>query len=282
MTTTMTPRNLPGGSSDSPRFAEDILADQGGVIRKRGAVSIVQDSSNGYSQMRQHFGQHTHRPSPSDGAYPDSLWMVGMGAETDGYGSLDSGGGTYINLDRSREGVYVTQSWWWHIMAPQDGAVGVVQFHEDSEGWRSVRRNYFSVELNLGTKELRLRPDGTDMTSPNGNAGVQRLVATDVPVPGWNDNKFDSTYTSLTTYIGPSTATGEAFGHYVAFQIGSTVYDLRGAGGGSAAYPPSQVSQPGSSFSGGRNPGISYTTPLPGVWGGIGVHRMVETIGDTV
>ena len=82
-------------------------------------------------------------------------------------------------------------------------------------------------------------------------------------------------------YIGPSAATGTAFGHYHSFQIGSQVIDLRGKGG-SAAYGTSAVAQPGSGFAGGKNPGVGVTTPLAGVGGGATIFQVIETTGDSI
>lgn len=281
MSPILTTLDMPGGGSSSTRIAEDVLADQGGVVRKRGTVSIHQHMGNGFDLARQHMDQNTHRPAPSIGDYPAGLWLTGTGAETDGYGSLDSGSGTYFNMDRAREDIYVTQSWWWAPMGPA-GAIDKLTFYQDTEGWRNSRRSYFAVELNLLTRELRIRPDGPNVSVAGGNAGVSLLVATDVPVPEWNDNKFDNTYCSLTTWVGKSSSSGTDFGRYVSFQIGSTVYDLRGAGGGSAAYTLSSISQPGSGFAGGRNPGLGVSTPTPGVSGGVCLFRFVETFGDSI
>lgn len=274
MTTWMQQPNPYGGGGSSGGttvVAEDILTSEGGVISKRGPISLIQNYENGYSIMRQHFGSGTHRPAQSLGSYPRALWMTGVGAEADGYGTLDSGGGTYLNLDRGREGVWQTQSWWWAPMGPK-GALGTITFYVDTEGWGNTLRSYFAVEVDLQNRTLKIRPN---------NGGVQQVVATDVPVPEWNDNKFDRTYTSMTTFIGPSAATGTGFGRYGAFQIGSKVYDLRGVGG-NANYPVSGIAQPGSGFAGGRNPGIGYTTPLPGICGGVAVFDFLETQGDTV
>lgn len=269
MTTTLIPLGG-GGASGSVTVAEDILANEGGVIRKRGALSIHQTFENGFGLIRQHHDQYSPRPAPSLGAYPRGLWVQGVGAESDGYGSADAGGGVYINLDRAREGVYVTQSWWWGIKSQTKDSIGTVTFYQDTEGWGSLLRSYYMARVNLATGAVEVE----------GNNGVITLADT-APVPGWNDNKYDRTYTSLTTFIGKSTDTGNLFGHYAAFQIGSKVFDLRGIGG-YAKHDPSPIAQPGSSFSGGRNPGMAYTTPVAGLSGGIVIYEMLETIGDSI
>jgi len=251
--------------------AFDVYAPEGGVLTKRGPVSVHQHPGNGFSLVRQHFGSGDHRPAPSEFAYPRGLVTSGIGAASDGYGSADSGASVIMNLDRAREGVYVTQSWWWGIKAKQPGAVGVMTFGQDTEGWGSLSRSYFRVEVDLATGAMRILGDDETWIT----------LAVTVPVPGWNDNKYDRTYSSLTTWIGPSTATGTMFGHYVCFQQGAQVIDLRGAGGGSADFPPQTVLT-GSSFSGGRNPFFTVTTPLPNNPGGIVLYEMVETIGDSI
>lgn len=268
VTTALIP--LGGGSSDFV-VAEDVLAGAGGVIRKRGTLALRQNVENGFPLMRQHVNHiGGNRPAPSIGDYPQGLWLQAIGQELDGYGSMDSGTGTYLNLGRDCEGVYVTMSWWWALKAQSAADVGEITFYCDTEGWGSLRRSYFAAKLVLATGKLSIQND----------AGVYVEVAT-VPVPGWNDNKYDRHYTSFTVFIGPSTATGTAFGQYGAFQIGSTVVDLRNKGGGSANYP-TQLELTGSSFSGGRNPGIGVSTPNPGRRGGIVVYDFLETIGDVL
>ena len=232
MVTSLIP--LGGGRGSEVVVAEDILAKDGGVIVKRGALSVHETFENGYGLIRQHHNGYSPRPAPSLGAYPRGLWVQGVGKEADNYGSDDSGGGVYINLDRAHEGAYHTQSWWWGIKSQTPDSTGTVTFYQDTEGWGSLLRSFFTVRVTLATGVVEVQ----------GNNGFITLPDT-APLPGWNDNKYDRTYCSLTTFIGKSTDTGTLFGRYTAFQIGSKVFDLR-ATGGYAKYDPSPI------FSAGR------------------------------
>lgn len=267
---------LTGGdtaTSTGTVIADDILASEGGVIVKRGPVAVHQTAQNGFDLFRQHHDGSNPRPPLSVGGYPHGLWVQAVGAESDGYGSSDAGGGTYANLGRDREGVYVTDSYWLAVKATNAGAMPELRLYRDTEGWGSLRRSYFMVRIDFVTGEVQIRPD----------AGGWVTVATLGPsyFGAWNDNKYDRHYVALTTWRGHSTSTGTDFGHYVALQIGGRVFDLRGIGG-SAAYDPSPIAQPGSVFSGGDNPGLSIVTPTAGVAGGVVLFEFVRTIGDSI
>lgn len=282
MTTTIWTPVATGGGGASARetvIAEDILAVEGGVIQKRGILALRQNVDNGFPIMRQHVGgTGGHRPAPSIGDYPQGLWLTGTGTDTDGYGAMDSGTGTYLNLGRDREGVWVTQSWWFGIKAPTPADVGAITLYMDTEAWGATQRSYFAAQVNMQTGQLLIRPNGSG--DPLQSAGIN-LNAGTVGVPGWNDNKYDRHYCSLTTFIGKSSATGLEFGRYGAFQMGGKVIDLRSLGGW-ANYPPSGIAQEGSSFSGGMNPGFGVTSPTAGKSNGVVIYDFALTIGDTL
>ena len=241
------------------------------VLRKLGKVATVQNLSNGFNLMRQHHDHYTNRPAPSlSRGYPSGLWEQSVGAELDGYGAGDSGGGSYINLSRNVEGAIYTQHWMMAIKTPRDGGVGKITLYKDTEGLGSLLRSYFAVEVNLATGEVKIRNDTQGYT----------VVGT-VQLPGWNDQKYNFFYWNLSTYLGHSDQTGEQFGSYIQTQFVDQVIDLRNKGGGSANYP-TQLALTGSSFGGGCNSGNSYDTPLPGVSGGLVIQDYCETIGDEI
>lgn len=266
-----------------PAAAEDILSKDGGIIKRRGPVTNVQNVANGFYGFRQHMnGQGGCRPAPSIGGYPRGLLIGGIGQETGGYGSQNSGGGTYINMDRARESAWVTDSFNFALFAQSgaDNPIGDIKIYCDTQAWDDARRSYFEVKLDLAAKTISIM----------GSDGLYKLVDGNAHLPGFNQNKFNRTYCSFTYWPGPTGSSQIDFGKYGAFQIGGKTYDLRGLGAGSASYAPQVGSGAGwafgsealESFAGGRNPGFSVATPVAGKWAGIVLYDWQETIGDTL
>ncbi|MBF4549226.1 hypothetical protein [Pseudoclavibacter sp. VKM Ac-2888] len=264
----------PLGGGGTTRIPEDILAEDGGVLVRRGRLLFQYDHTTGFPLVRQHYENVWPRNPLSIGGYPKGLIVTGRGAAADGYGSRNSGAAMYLNHDRFQEGTWFTLSGRFSLMGETAGAVAGFGAHMDMQAWDDTRRAYPKVHFDDTRRQWEIQT----------NQGTYVDVPGATYFPGFNEQKFDNTYIAFSfrseksTPAQPHPATFGSYGH---LQIGGRSFDLRGLGAGWSNYAP-QVGTPEDSFAGGQNYGFSASTPLPGQIGGFVLTRMEVTVGDVL
>lgn len=271
--------NLGGANT---RIGEDILARDGGVLRKRG--ELIYSAGEQWGRAFKGVGQHstglTFRPPPSVSRFPGGIKYAGIGAETSpaGYGSADSGSGFYLRLDRAREDVYYTMSARFCIVGQDPGSIDQFHLYNDTQNADNTDRSYahwgfFKTAtdgISLGPGKWRITGD-----APGPTYATQPYI--DVPnsnyFPGDNENKMDSTYVAASFFHAKNMSES----HYGHFQIGGQSFDLRGLGGGYAKVKVQAGTVP---FQLGLNFGMSFANTLPGKSGGFILERLEITVGD--
>lgn len=260
------------GGGGSTRIAEDVLADKGGVLLRRGPLLFQDSPENGFPDWRQHHEFKSPRNPNYVGQYPRALRVTGRGAAADGYGSLASGAAVYKNMSRARENEWVTFSLVLSLEGESAGCIENLGIHQDSQGSDNARRNYPKVKFNFAASQWQVVTNqGTYIDIPGATF-----------FGGFNELKRNQFYFSLGFYYATSTPSQPhpaPFGQIGFLQAAGKVYDLRGLGSNWGNYPP-QVGTPEDSFATGQNFGVGGDTPLPGKVGGFNIHRAEVTYGD--
>lgn len=273
---------LNGGASDV-RIGEDILAADGGILKRRGRLIYSGDARRGFPGLGQHFtGTGQARLAVSPSIRPPGLAYSGIGKEADGYGAADANAGGYLRLGRDIESAWYVFSGRIVYIGQTPAAISDPFFYCDTQAWDDADRSFFQITKSGGAWKVRAN-DHTFKPS-----AATRF-------PGWNENKYDETYWALSVRIGKtSEANTASFGQYGHFQFAGQSVDLRNLGGGwsqeppqaGAAYTPGTFNPPSganpavnSSFAGGLNFGFGVTTPEAGIWGGFVITRMEITVG---
>ncbi|VXB32315.1 hypothetical protein [Pseudoclavibacter sp. 8L] len=253
-----------GGGAAAQAMNLDVLAPEGGLLRKRGKVMFHSTFEGGdFQGWRDHYG--TGSPSPAVGLtkYPvmsgSHAMMLSTGSVPYFADNVSNSSGTYKNLSFPREKGLVSFSGFFaqasdasNTAGSQDVGFDNVGLFFDTQSWADVRRFY---RASLTTRAGSATPAWM-ITTREGQIVVPN---TGNITGGINERKWNFNYWRLTIDLagGP-----DGLGGYVELQVNSRTFDLR------AYAPPIDAPQAGSamdSFAGGFNPGLaiarSYRVP---------------------
>lgn len=249
---------LGGGGSAVDPTALDILASEGGLLRRRGKRmfhSTFEGAS--FEGWRDHYG--TGSPSPAIGLtrYPvfsgTHALMLSTGSVPYFSDNASNSSGTYKNLSFPREKGLVSFSGYFaqasdasNTQGSEDVGFESIGLFFDTQSWANVRRFY---RASLTTRPGAATPVWM-LTTPNGQITIP---GTGAITGGINERKWNFNYFRLTIDLagGP-----DGLGGYVELQLNSRVFDLR------AWSPPLDNPQAGSamdSFLGGFNAGLAIS-----------------------
>jgi hypothetical protein len=264
------------GGGGGVRVPEDILTTDNPLspLRKRGRLLYSGGPENGFPGLGQHFnGSGQARPAPSVNGRSGGLIFAGMGAEADGYGDWDAGGGAYLRLARDVENVWYTFSGRLAFVGQEPGAVNGLKFYMDTQNWAGDKRAYPRVRRSTSLPKWYISGDNTDDPATETHPSIE--IPDSAELLGDNEAKGGDVFWAF-SFFHASDITQSRYGH---FQYGGKIHDLRGLGGGYSRHPIQGAPVP---FDGGLNFGFGYETPLPGKWGGICINRMEVTVGDVL
>ncbi len=295
-----------GGGDGRTVIAEDILhsddptaplANRMSPLKRRGPVVWSGSPESGWSGL----GQHFLRSAPLPNARSGGLYVGGRGAESDGYGSDDSGSGIFLRRDRFREaappngvvytmsGVYTCQ--YQDVGPVTDGAVtytamagDALTFYFDTQSYSNgsdIDRGFYRVAWTGKTAQWSIRNNAGNFVPISATNVDTHVVEYANARIGGNQNKESAGYFAVSIVVYPTNPVDPSvgMGTYGHFQIAGRSWDLRLLNAGYSQNAP-QAGDQGNTFAGGLNIGLGISNQLASLWGGITIERLELTVGD--
>lgn len=268
-----------------PKFAtEDILSDEGGLLKRRGQVVYEWDFRGGYGGWMPIFtagGTEPTRFPLSLVNFPRSALRMGMAGGS--FGQTPNSQDAILRLTRPRAEDMICSFSFRYAMfeellpeasSPTKQAMNRIVFGVDTQGWDNTERQFFKIEVRRGASQtndqtyVRLGDNTTNVTVPSDRILNPRL--------GLNENKMNVGYVRGTFRCGKTP-------EYIEVQMGGVAADLRGLM--TTISEPMQISPTDeyASFRGGWNPflllGIDSTLSQIAA-AGVYVTDVTVTFGD--
>ncbi|WZH36224.1 MAG: hypothetical protein PIR02_15870 [Microbacterium enclense] len=294
---------LLGGKSSErhPFTVEDILADEGGQLVRRGEIIYAEDFANDYGNWTPVFqagSDGASRPdirSPlSRVKYPGgSALRIAAPGQIRGQGTATD---AIVRLARPRattgltQGAIVSFGFYYslfveYLTSASGGATKRVSWDSfgagiDNQAWDNSERAYFTALAKSDTGDVnaerwQLRGARSSASNPIQWVDVPASRGASGLVLGYNENKTNFQYGRLTARVGTNA-------EYLELQMGGRAIDLRGI---AAVQEPIQfgADNTAANFRGGFNPFFSYkllTDALEVICGGIYVTRLTVSYKD--
>lgn len=289
-----------GGSrlaEQHPFTAEDIFAEEGGLLKKRGKVMYAHDFRSGYGGWNPVHnatgGEHPRSPL-SIVNYPARALRLSAPGPSLGQGTSTD---AILRLERPRaltgltDGAVVSMSFRYAIFGEYTTSIGSTSeidrpileslgFGIDTQSWDNTERQFFTAlakfsdtDVNAETWQLRgSRPNtSTAIQFVNAPAGRGAVGL----INGQNENKYNQGYGRITCRYGTNP-------DYLEMQLGGRTVDLRGI---TAVNEPIQfgATNTQANFRGGFNPFFSVklrTDIASALAGGMFITDICVTYGD--